>query len=76
MKQPVPATVKLKDPKDFTIIGKPVKRLDARAKSTGKQQFGMDFKAPDSKVAVVARPPVFGARSPSSTPARPRPSRA
>lgn len=62
MKQPVPASVKLKDPKDFTLIGKPVQRLDARAKSTGKQQFGMDFKAPDSKVAVVARPPVFGAK--------------
>ncbi|MBV7538284.1 xanthine dehydrogenase family protein molybdopterin-binding subunit [Duganella sp. sic0402] len=62
MKLPVPATVKLKDPKDFTLIGKPVKRLDARAKSSGKQQFGMDFKAPDSKVAVVARPPVFGAK--------------
>ncbi|TFW23870.1 xanthine dehydrogenase family protein molybdopterin-binding subunit [Duganella callida] len=62
MKQPVPATIKLKDPKDFTIIGKPTKRLDARLKSTGKQQFGMDFKAPDSKVAVVARPPVFGAK--------------
>jgi isoquinoline 1-oxidoreductase beta subunit len=62
MKQPVPATVKLKAPKDFKIIGKPVKRLDARAKSTGRQQFGIDFKAPDSKVAVVARPPVFGAR--------------
>jgi isoquinoline 1-oxidoreductase beta subunit len=62
MKQPVPANVKLKDPKDFTIIGKPVKRLDATAKSSGKQQFGIDFKAPDSKVAVVARPPVFGAK--------------
>jgi isoquinoline 1-oxidoreductase beta subunit len=62
MKQPVPATVKLKDPKDFQIIGKPVKRLDATLKSTGKQQFGMDFKATDSKVAVVARPPVFGAK--------------
>ncbi|MBP1206152.1 isoquinoline 1-oxidoreductase beta subunit [Duganella sp. 1411] len=62
MKQPVPASVKLKDPKDFTIIGKPVKRLDATAKSSGKQQFGIDFKAPDSKVAVVARPPVFGAK--------------
>ena len=59
MKQPVPATVVLKDPKDFKIIGKPVKRLDARLKATGKQQFGMDFKAPDSKVALVARPPVF-----------------
>ena len=62
MKQPLPATVVLKDPKDFKIIGKPVKRLDARLKSTGKQQFGMDFKAPDSKVALVARPPVFGAK--------------
>ena len=62
MKQPVPASVKLKDPKDFTIIGTPVKRLDAAAKSNGKQQFGIDFKAPNSKVAVVARPPVFGAK--------------
>jgi isoquinoline 1-oxidoreductase beta subunit len=62
MKQPVPATVKLKDAKDFRIIGKPVKRLDAKLKSTGKQVFGMDFKAPNSKVAVVARPPVFGAK--------------
>jgi isoquinoline 1-oxidoreductase beta subunit len=62
MKQPVPASVKLKDPKDFTIIGTPVKRLDAAAKSNGTQQFGIDFKAPNSKVAVVARPPVFGAK--------------
>ncbi|MGV7210719.1 molybdopterin cofactor-binding domain-containing protein [Oxalobacteraceae bacterium A2-2] len=62
MKQPLPASVTLKDPKQFTIIGKPVKRLDARLKSSGKQQFGMDFKAPNSKVAVVARPPVFGAK--------------
>ncbi len=62
MKQQVPATVQLKDPKDFTLIGKPTRRLDARAKSTGKQTFGMDFKAPESKVAVVARPPVFGAK--------------
>ena len=62
MKQPVPAAVKLKDPKDFNFIGKPMKRLDAKLKSTGKQQFGMDFKAPNSKVAVVARPPVFGAK--------------
>jgi len=62
MRQPVPASVKLKDPKDFQFIGKPMKRLDAAAKSNGKLQFGMDFKAPQSKVAVVARPPVFGAR--------------
>ena len=62
MKQPVPEKVVLKDVKDFHIVGKPVKRLDARLKSTGKQVFGMDFKAPGSKVAVVARPPVFGAK--------------
>ena len=62
MRQSVPATVKLKDPRDFSIIGKPVKRLDAAAKSTGKQQFGIDFKPPGAKVAMVARPPVFGAK--------------
>ena len=62
MKQPVPATVRLKDAKDFRFIGKPVKRLDARAKSSGKQQFGIDFTLPGMKTAVVARPPVFGAK--------------
>jgi isoquinoline 1-oxidoreductase beta subunit len=62
MKQPLPATVKLKDPKDFTIIGKPVKRLDAHDKSNGKQVFGMDFKPAGTKVAVVVHPPVFGAK--------------
>jgi isoquinoline 1-oxidoreductase beta subunit len=62
MKQPMPATVALKDAKDFRIIGKPTRRLDARAKSNGKQQFGIDFTPPNTKVAVVARPPVFGAK--------------
>jgi isoquinoline 1-oxidoreductase beta subunit len=62
MKQPMPATVALKDPKDFRFIGKPMRRLDARAKSSGRQQFGLDFKPGNCKVAVVARPPVFGAK--------------
>ncbi|HEV7816124.1 MAG TPA: xanthine dehydrogenase family protein molybdopterin-binding subunit [Janthinobacterium sp.] len=62
MKQPLPDSVKLKDAKQFNYIGKPMKRLDARLKSTGQQQFGMDFKPAGTKVAVVARPPVFGAR--------------
>jgi isoquinoline 1-oxidoreductase beta subunit len=62
MQQPVPASVKLKDAKDFNLIGKPVKRLDSLAKSTGQQQFGIDFTPPDTKVAVVARPPVFGSK--------------
>jgi len=62
MKLPVPAEVKLKDPKEFTIIGKPARRIDARAKSNGSQQFGMDFKLPGAKTVLVARPPVFGGR--------------
>jgi isoquinoline 1-oxidoreductase beta subunit len=64
MKQPVPDTVTLKQAKQFRYIGKPVKRLDARAKSSGRQQFGLDFKPEGGKlaVAVVAHPPVFGAK--------------
>lgn len=64
MKLPVPEQVTLKDPKAFRYIGKPTRRLDARAKSSGHQQFGLDFKPADGKlaVAVVAHPPVFGAK--------------
>ncbi|HEY1181234.1 MAG TPA: molybdopterin cofactor-binding domain-containing protein, partial [Rhodocyclaceae bacterium] len=62
MKMPVPQTVALKDPKQFKVIGKPTRRIDARAKSTGKQQFGIDFTLPGTKVAVVAHPPVFGGK--------------
>ena len=62
MRQPMPATITLKDAKNFSIIGKPTKRIDARAKSNGKQQFGIDFMLAGTKVALVARPPVFGAR--------------
>ena len=62
MRQPVPAQVTLKDPKDFKFIGKPTNRLDAYAKSTGKELFGMDFKPVGAKVVLVARPPVFGGR--------------
>jgi isoquinoline 1-oxidoreductase beta subunit len=62
MKQPMPSTVALKDAKEFKIIGKPTRRIDARAKSSGKQQFGIDYAPPGTKVALVARPPVFGAK--------------
>jgi isoquinoline 1-oxidoreductase beta subunit len=62
MKLSVPDKVALKDPKQFHIIGKPTPRLDARAKSTGSQKFGIDNYPPGVKVAVVARPPVFGAK--------------
>jgi isoquinoline 1-oxidoreductase beta subunit len=62
MKMPVPQAVTLKDPKQFKVIGKPTRRIDARAKSTGRQQFGIDLALPGMKVAVVAHPPVFGAK--------------
>ena len=62
MKQPVPATVALKDPAQFRLIGKPTRRLDAKAKSSGRQNFGIDMKLPGQLTAVVARPPVFGAK--------------
>ena len=62
MSQPVPEKVTLKDPKNFRLIGKPTGRLDARAKSTGSQQYGIDTHLPGMLTAVVARPPVFGAK--------------
>jgi isoquinoline 1-oxidoreductase beta subunit len=59
---PVPQIVTLKDARDFRIIGRPTGRLDARAKSSGQQHFGIDTRQPGQLTAVVARPPVFGAR--------------
>ncbi len=62
MALPVPEKVTLKDPKQFKIIGKPTGRIDARAKSSGGQSYGMDMFLPGQLTAVVARPPVFGAK--------------
>lgn len=62
MALPVPEKVTLKDPKEFRIIGRPTGRLDARAKSSGRQDFGIDVRLPGQLTAVVARAPVFGAR--------------
>lgn len=61
-KLPVPQTVKLKDPKDFRLVGRPTKRIDSLDKSTGKAIFGLDVKRPNLHTAVVAHPPVFGAK--------------
>jgi isoquinoline 1-oxidoreductase beta subunit len=62
MAQPVPQKVALKDPKAFRLIGQPTTRLDAKAKSSGRQSYGIDMRLPGMLTAVVARPPVFGAR--------------
>ena len=60
----VPQDPPLKDPKDFTIIGKDgaVRRTDSRAKSDGTAQFGLDVRLPGMATAMVVRPPVFGAK--------------
>ena len=58
----VPEKVVLKDPKTFKIIGKQVGRLDAKDKSNGKQNFGIDVQLPGMLTALVAHPPVFGAK--------------
>jgi len=58
----VPNEIKLKDAKDFTLIGKPTRRLDSKAKVSGTAEFGIDVKRPDMLIALVARPPVFGAK--------------
>ncbi|HEU4368520.1 MAG TPA: xanthine dehydrogenase family protein molybdopterin-binding subunit [Methylomirabilota bacterium] len=59
---PVPQDVPLKDPARFKLIGKPTPRLDSREKVTGAAQFGLDAKVPGMLIALVARPPVFGAK--------------
>ena len=59
--QPVPTDPPLKDPSQFKIIGKPTRRLDSREKVTGSATFGLDASVPGMLIAVVARPPVFGA---------------
>lgn len=59
--QSVPATPKLKDPKDFVYIGKSFPRVDSRAKSTGKAVYTIDKHLPGMLTAVMARPPKFGA---------------
>jgi isoquinoline 1-oxidoreductase subunit beta len=58
---PVPETVKLKDPKDFKLIGHRAPRVDAAAKSDGTAQFTIDVAMPGMLVALLKRPPLFGA---------------
>jgi isoquinoline 1-oxidoreductase beta subunit len=60
--KPVPASVRLKNPSEFRLVGKTVRRLDSRPKCDGSLKFGLDLDLPGMKVAVVAHPPVFGAK--------------
>ena len=57
-----PKEVPLKDPKDWKIAGKPVKRLDTADKVTGKQVYGVDLKLPGMLNAAIKDCPVFGGK--------------
>ena len=57
-----PKQVPLKPAANFKIIGKPRPRLDTPAKVNGTAEFGIDVKRPNLLTAVIARPPVFGAK--------------
>jgi isoquinoline 1-oxidoreductase beta subunit len=55
-----PASIKLKDAKDWRLIGKPTQRLDTPEKITGRAKFGMDVQFDGLMTAMVARSPTFG----------------
>jgi isoquinoline 1-oxidoreductase beta subunit len=61
-KETPPKDVPLKDPQNFTLIGKPVKRLDTPDKVNGKAVYGIDAMLPGMKFATLAQCPVFGGK--------------
>ena len=65
---PLPAQIKLKDPKDWKLIGKRIARLDTRGKVNGKQIYGIDLKFNDMLVANIKECPVFGGKVKSFDP--------
>jgi len=62
MTAPDLATIKLKDPKDFKIIGTRVRGVDNKAIVTGKPLFGIDIALPGMLYATFVKAPVFGAK--------------
>ncbi len=60
--QPAPQDPPVKDPKDFALIGKPLKRFDTPGKTDGKVVYGIDAMLPGMKFATLAQCPVFGGK--------------
>jgi isoquinoline 1-oxidoreductase beta subunit len=66
----VPAEVALKPKQQWKLIGsEDFRRLDSRDKSTGQQHYTIDLKLPGMLTAMVAHPPLFGAKVKSFDPA-------
>jgi isoquinoline 1-oxidoreductase beta subunit len=61
-KLPMPGKVQLKDPKDFQLIGKPLRRVDSADKVRGATQFGIDVRVPGMKIAAVRACPTFNGK--------------
>jgi isoquinoline 1-oxidoreductase beta subunit len=59
---PIPSDVTLKQSKDYKIVGQRVARLDSPAKVKGEAVFGIDFRMPGMKYAVLSRCPVIGGK--------------
>jgi isoquinoline 1-oxidoreductase subunit beta len=59
---PDPKSITLKDPKDWTIAGKPMKRLDTADKLDGRKVFAIDVKLPGMLCAAIKDCPVFGGK--------------
>ena len=59
---PVPGKVALKEPADWTLIGKPQRRLDTPDKVNGRAVYGIDVQVPGMKVGTVSACPVLGGR--------------
>ena len=59
-KVPPPADVKLKDPRDWKLAGKPRRRLDVPAKVTAQPIYAIDVRLPGMLYAAIAHCPVFG----------------
>ena len=57
---PVPEEVKLKEVKDFKIIGKSHKNIDGKSIVTGKPMFGVDYRKEGMLIAMIEHPPAFG----------------
>ncbi|HET7023521.1 MAG TPA: molybdopterin cofactor-binding domain-containing protein, partial [Xanthobacteraceae bacterium] len=62
LEAPDPKAIKLKDPKDWKVAGKPMKRIDTADKLDGSKIYGVDIKLPGMLCAAIKDCPVFGGK--------------